>query len=829
MDLFDLVHGGVGDDGGAEGVAPRKAYPSPEELLADLNPEQRRAVLHEKGPLLILAGAGSGKTRAITHRIAYLVRGRNVPPSGILAITFTNKAANEMKSRVDDLVGPISSYMWVGTFHAMMMRVLRRHIELLGFERGFTVLDSDDQHRSVRACILDLTIDEKVFQPRAVHAAISRAKNELQSVEEYASLAGADFRLQKIAEVYRLYQERLRRNNSLDFDDILTYSVELFERFPDVLATYQNRFLHVMVDEYQDTNRAQYLLVRMLAAKHGNLCVVGDDDQSIYAFRGATVRNILDFEKDFPKCAVIKLEQNYRSTKMILDVANHVISNNQGRKDKKLWTESLAGEKVSFLAPTDQHAEADYITEEIKRLVDATTDTTRHYRDFAILYRLNALSRNLEEALNRRGIPYRIYGGVRFYERREVKDCVAYLHLIANRLSDIAFERVVNVPKRGIGDATLEAVAKVALERGVGRMDACGLAAVEPSLARMSARLMHFHELIQDFRARLGENAMRLAEFVEYVQNESGQLQELIDQKNQQKSLEETDRVENLKELISVAVDYEKALDAERASLAQGLPEGVHPDDREAPPSDLSGILNGFLEQVALYSDTDAMDDTKDFVRLMTIHSAKGLEFRTVFLVGAEEGLFPGFRSMDNEADIEEERRLMYVAITRARESLYISAAKTRLVFGQTRSYMPSRFVKEIPEDLLLLVDTAVRTRSFLMEKTANAARARAERPGRPPELTGTGSAFQVPVIRTFTPPRFGKTPAGMAAGAGSVAGVLGADDIAKGDRVVHARFGSGKVSDKEPVAGDAILVIEFDDVGAKRLMAKQANLVRET
>jgi len=697
MDLFDLVHGTSTTPQNPDAEPLRSAPPPLESLTSDLNPEQRRAVLHESGPLLILAGAGSGKTRAITHRIAYLVRARHVPPSAILAITFTNKAANEMKTRVDALVGPISAYMWVGTFHAMMMRVLRKHIELLGFSRSFTVLDSDDQNRVVRNCISDLGLDEKMFQPRAVHAAISRAKNELQGVEEFATLAGSDFRQQKIAAVYRMYQERLRANNSLDFDDILTYAVELFERFPDVLATYQERFLHVLVDEYQDTNRAQYLLVRMLAAKHGNLCVVGDDDQSIYAFRGATVRNILDFEKDFPKCAVIKLEQNYRSTRMILDAANHVISHNAGRKAKKLWTDSDAGEKALLLTPYDQQAEAQYIAEEIRRLTSPSAASPQRFRDIAILYRLNALSRNLEESLNGSTIPYRIYGGLRFYERREVKDCIAYLHLIANRFSDIAFDRIVNVPKRGIGDATLVAVAKVAEDRGIGLLDACGAAPAEPSLVRAAARLKSFHDLVLDMRAKLAENAMGLSEFVEYVQNESGQVQELIDQKAQQKSVEESDRVENLKELLSVAVDFEKNLAAQREALAGEMPEGVHPDDRETPPEDLAGALNGFLEQVALYSDTDAMDDTKDFVRLMTIHSAKGLEFRTVFLVGAEEGLFPGFRAIDNENEIEEERRLMYVAITRARETLYLSAARSRLVFGQTRNYMPSRFVREIP------------------------------------------------------------------------------------------------------------------------------------
>jgi len=523
---------------------------------------------------------------------------------------------------------------------------------------------------------------------------------------------------------------------------------------------------------------------------------------------------------------VIKLEQNYRSTRMILDAANHVISHNAGRKPKKLWTDSAAGEKALLLTPYDQQAEAQYIAEEIKRLTSPSAGKPQRFREIAILYRLNALSRNLEESLNGSRIPYRIYGGLRFYERREVKDCVAYLHLIANRFSDIAFDRIVNVPKRGIGDATLVAVARVAEEKGIGLLDACGVAPSEPTLVRAAARLHSFHELVLAMRAKLAENAMTLSDFVEYVQNESGQIQELIDQKAQQKSVEESDRVENLRELLSVAVDFEKNVADQRAALSGEMPEGVHPDDREVPPEDLVGLLNGFLEQVALYSDTDAMDDEKDFVRLMTIHSAKGLEFRTVFLVGAEEGLFPGFRAMESDAEIEEERRLMYVAITRARETLYLSAARSRLVFGQTRSYIPSRFVREIPADLLHAVEPAASRRQNLIDKTTGLPFGSVSRPGRPAELTGAGSAVQVPTVRSFTPPRFAPKPAVPAA---SAPGVLGVEELRKGMRVVHARFGPGLVKEKEPVAGDAILVIEFDDAGTKRLMAKQAHLGRET
>ena len=838
MDLYDLVHGG-GDAGRRTEGAPRPPATTAEELTAGLNPEQRKAVLHESGPLLILAGAGSGKTRAITHRIAYLVRVRGVPASAILAITFTNKAADEMRSRVDALVGPVSGYMWVGTFHAMMMRILRRHIDRLGFDRSFTVVDTDDQHRTVRACIADLGLDEKQFQVRSVHAAISRAKNDLQGVEEFEALAGGDWRQQKIAAVYREYQARLRRSGTLDFDDILLYAVELFERFPDVLSTYQDRFRHVLVDEYQDTNRVQYLIVRMLSAKHGNLCVVGDDDQSIYAFRGATVRNILDFEKDFPSCAVIKLEQNYRSTRAILDAANHVIAHNRGRKAKKLWTDVGEGEKVVLMLPADQEAEAFGVADRIQELTHRAGAARQEHREIAILYRLNALSRNFEEALNNARIPYRIYGGTRFYDRREVKDCIAYLNLIANGNADVAFERIVNVPRRGIGDATLSALVQAAGSRGLSRLDACACASEEPTLSRAAGRLGAFRGLILRFRERLAGNAAGLSDFIESVQNESGQIQELVDQNDE----EGRDRLENLKELLSSAVLYERAVEEKRAALERGLPEGLHADDRDPPPADLAGMLLGFLEQVALYSDTDAMDETKDFVRLMTVHSAKGLEFRTVFLVGAEEGLFPGFRAIDSEDELEEERRLMYVAITRAKETLYVSAAKSRLMYGQTRGAMPSRFVREIPEEMLEVVEPGARRRSLLFERSGPAPwrdpdRVRYERsPGTAygaPSGAGGGSGagfgrpaapMPGPGVRAFAPSK----PAAPPPVAAKVPGALGADEIEKGARVLHARFGPGTVKQKEPVAGDAILVIEFDGAGTKRLMARQANLLRET
>ena len=863
MDLFDQLLDNQADKAGsytAEVSQPgtpskpvARAAVDPARLLAGLNPEQARAVQHVNGPLLILAGAGSGKTRVITHRIAWLVEVQKVSPSAILAITFTNKAAAEMKTRVEELVGSVSSAMWIGTFHSMLARILRRYADRLGYERNFAIIDSDDQQKVVKQCLAELRLDEKTFAVRAVHGQISSAKNALQTPADFAREAGSDYRASKIAEVYRLYQDKLKRANSMDFDDILLEAVHLMESQPDVLAEYQSRFRYILVDEYQDTNHAQYKLVQMLSAGHRNLCVVGDDDQSIYSFRGANIQNILDFEKDFKGCTVIKLEQNYRSTGNVLGAANEVIRNNAGRKNKKLWTQAHAGEKITFLRAESHSDESRFIASEISRLVAGQNKTYR-YGDVAILYRLNALSRNLEGALRDEGVPYRIFGGMRFYDRKEIKDVLAYLRLIAFPKDDLSLGRIINVPRRGIGDATLETLAQLAAAHQVSQLDICARAQEFPELSRTSGRLLLFATLIERLRQGLLSDQMNFPEYIEWVENESGLVQDILDQQEKSKA-DSVDRIENLKELLSDAVEFDQNRRTQIEQLA-GPDATVQPeadDDHLVLATTLPDILSAFLERAALYSEMDNDAGEQDFVRLMTIHSAKGLEFKAVFLVGAEEGLFPGYRSMASESDIEEERRLAYVAITRAREKLYVTTARSRLVFGQTQSLMVSRFIREIPDEYLDERGGSRRgdrsaefgesagwgrgegaTRGRAGETDATGYPAFPAAPGRTPKIDNPfvtaaparrSPAPAVPVRPTASSPA--PTPGIGTSPAASGPAKKGIDpaSIHPGDRVRHTSFGEGKVIRVDPVAGDAILLIEFGKVGQKRMLSRQASL----
>ncbi|MEA4889825.1 MAG: UvrD-helicase domain-containing protein [Clostridiaceae bacterium] len=773
-------------------------------LLSGLNPEQAAAVQHHLGPLLILAGAGSGKTRVITHRIAWLVSVLGVRPSAILAITFTNKAAAEMKSRIEELVGAASQYMWVGTFHAMMIRILRRYADRLGYDRNFTIIDIDDQVKLIKSCLSDLNLDEKAFAPKAVHGQISAAKNALIGTKQYTGEAGADFRLGKIARVYERYQEKLKKSNSMDFDDILFEAVGLLSNHPDVLAEYQDRFQFILVDEYQDTNHAQYKLVHLLSAKHENLCVVGDDDQSIYSFRGANIQNILDFEKDFKNCRVIKLEQNYRSTGNVLKAANAVINLNRGRKQKTLWTQTDDGEPITFLRAENQNEEGRYLANEIDRLV--VRSGQQHYRDFAVLYRLNALSRNLEQALREQGIPYRIFGGMRFYDRKEIKDVLAYLRLILTAEDDLSLNRIINVPRRGIGDATVSALEILAGREGTSQLAICARAGEFAELQRMAGRLQGFAALIERLRAGLLQEDLTFAAYIEWVEQESGLIQEMIDQREKSSLGDSVDRIENLKELLSDALEFERQRKElrERDDVSE-----LAPEDSDLLAVGLPDVLRSFLERAALYSEMDEDRENQDYVRLMTIHSAKGLEFGTVFLVGAEEGLFPGYRAMGSEADIEEERRLAYVAITRARSKLYITTARSRLVFGQTQSMQVSRFVREIPDQFI---------------EEVGGARHGDLQPARPDSKpVGRGSAS---ISFPGAPAQPGQNSAARRdANMPAAPKPGGAVDLKAGDRVRHPRFGVGKVISSEPVAGDAILLVAFESVGQKRLMARMANL----
>ncbi len=830
MDLFDQII--ISEDGKNKKARHEEMSKTssgttfgknPKHLLDGLNTEQMQAVQHDHGPLLILAGAGSGKTRVITHRIAWLIIEKQVSPYAILAITFTNKAAAEMKSRIESLIGSVSHSMWVGTFHAMMMRILRRYAERIGYERNFTILDSDDQLKVVKACLKQLRFDERLMTPKNVHSQISSAKNALIAPDTYASQAGSDFRRSKVAEVYQMYQQRLKQSNSMDFDDILFESVRLLRDHKDVLEEYQNRFRYILVDEYQDTNHAQYQLVHMLSAASQNLCVVGDDDQSIYSFRGANIQNILDFEKDFKRCKVIKLEQNYRSTQTILNAANQVIKENTGRKPKALWTEHGKGDKITFYRADDQNDESRYIAREIDRLVNS--DDFR-YGDMAILYRVNALSRNLEAALREQGIPYRIFGGTRFYDRKEVKDVLAYLRLIASSRDEIAFSRIINVPRRGIGDVTMQQIAVLAAREKISQFEVCGNAGQYPELQRASTRLTAFADLIQTMRDWLLEDNLTFAAYIEKVEHETGLIQELIDQQDRSRKDDPVDRIENLKELISDALEFELNL-----NQRQDLPESEkQPEDEDLDQvHDLQGMMRAYLERAALYADMDQESGSQDYVRLLTIHSAKGLEFKTVFLVGTEEGLFPGFRARDSESDMEEERRLAYVAITRAERKLYITTARSRLVFGQTMSMPVSHFIQGIDDDYIEEIGGSRRPEQRYGSDTGYGSRS-----GEPYDKRGYSSSRPSGTDaseKPFSPPKRHVFPGAEShqqkkyRAMPTTQSSVDPSVYKAGLTVRHAKFGTGKVISALPVAGDAILQIEFDKGGKKRLMAKMAGL----
>ena len=636
-----------------------------------LNEPQREAVYHTDGPLLILAGAGSGKTRVLTHRIAYLIGERGVNPWNILAITFTNKAAEEMRQRVDNLVGFGAESVWVSTFHSACVRILRRFIDRLGYENHFTIYDTDDQKTLIKEVCRKVDVDTKVFKERSLLSAISSAKNEMILPDEFELNAGGDFAKMKIAKVYREYEAQMRANNALDFDDLLVKTVQLLQTQPDVLESYQERFRYIMVDEYQDTNTVQFQLVSLLAGKYKNLCVVGDDDQSIYKFRGANIRNILDFEHEFPDAKVIKLEQNYRSTGNILNAANSVIANNRGRKDKSLWTENGEGELIRLRQFDTAFDEADFIGEDIKSAVRQGGS----YNDSAVLYRTNAQSRLLEEKFIAMNIPYKIVGGVNFYARREIKDLLAYLKTIDNGRDDVAVRRIINVPKRGIGLTTINRIQESATERGIGFYEALLAPGLIAGVGRSATKLDSFAALIEYFKTLAEE--MSITDLLQEVIEKTGYIESL---ENEDKEEAKT-RKENIDELISKAATYE---------------ESCQDKDEKA-------TLSGFLEEVALVADIDSLDEEQEYVVLMTLHSAKGLEFPRVYLAGMEDGLFPGYMSINagDREELEEERRLCYVGITRAEQELTLTSARRRMVHGETQYNPMSRFVKEIPRELL--------------------------------------------------------------------------------------------------------------------------------
>ena len=729
-----------------------------------LNREQQEAVLHVDGPLLILAGAGSGKTRVLTYRIAHLIDECGVNPWNILAITFTNKAAGEMRERVDKIVGYGSESIWVSTFHSTCVRILRRYIDRLGYDTNFTIYDTEDQKTVMKSVCQKLQLDSKLYKERMLLNVISHAKDEYISPNEFLLEAKGDFRQEKIAQAYVEYQKELKKNNALDFDDLLVKTVELFQSCPDVLEYYQNRFRYIMVDEYQDTNTVQFKFISTLARQYRNLCVVGDDDQSIYKFRGANIRNILDFEKVFPDAKVVKLEQNYRSTQNILNAANGVIANNRGRKEKALWTENEQGEPILFQQFQNGYEEAEYVSGEISKKV---RKGEAEYQDFAVLYRTNAQSRLFEEKFLYANIPYKIVGGVNFYSRKEIKDILAYLKTIDNGKDDLAVRRIINVPKRGIGNVTLAKVQAYADSRDISFFEALEEAGEIPGLGKAALKIQPFVHLIHEMRLSLADMSMQ--DLIQAILDKTGYAEDL---KHEDTDESET-RLENIDEFINKAVTYE---------------EGA-----EEPN------LSGFLEEVALVADIDSVEDGDNRVLLMTLHSAKGLEFPYVYLAGMEDGLFPSYMSIaadDPTEEIEEERRLCYVGITRAMKELTITCARCRMVRGETQYNNVSRFVREIPSELL--------ARKSVMPRE----------PKKPevPQNTSYQKAKEAFRTKTFDPQQFK---------------VVKADklDYTVGDQVSHVKFGKGTVLEITEGGRDYEVKVDFERFGVKKMFASFAKL----
>ena len=734
-----------------------------------LNPPQREAVAQTEGPVLILAGAGSGKTRVLTHRIAYLMDEKGVNPWNILAITFTNKAAQEMRERVDKLVGFGSESIWVSTFHSACVRILRRHIDNLGYDTNFTIYDTDDQKSLMKDVCRKMNIDTKIYKERSLLAQISHAKDELLTPDDMEMKAAGDYNMKKVASVYREYQAALRKNNALDFDDLIVKTVELFEKCGAVLEYYQERFKYIMVDEYQDTNTAQFKFISLLAQRYQNLCVVGDDDQSIYKFRGANIGNILGFEHVFPDARVIRLEQNYRSTKNILNAANQVIANNTERKAKTLWTENEEGSKVHFRQFLNAYEEAEYVAGEIGKL---KRNGLGNYRDCAILYRTNAQSRIFEEKFIAANIPYKLVGGVNFYARKEIKDLLCYLKTINNARDDFAVQRIINVPKRGIGATTLGRVQDYADNMGISLYEALRVAEEVPSIGRSLSKIDGFVTFIQMLKSKA--DVMTVEEILQEVIDSTGYVAELEAEDTE----ESRARIENIDELISKTVAYQEAM-----------------EEQNQPAT-----LSGFLEEVALVADIDTVDPDQDYVLLMTLHSAKGLEFPKVFMVGMEDGIFPSHMTISygDDGEMEEERRLCYVGITRAMKDLTLTCAQQRMIRGETQYNRVSRFVREIPRELVDLGHT-------IQEKKPKVE-----------ELIPTPAKYskmkEILQGRNYKPREFKVTKANSL-------------DYEVGDTVRHIKFGVGIV--KEIVEGgrDYEVTVEFDKVGVKKMFASFAKL----
>lgn len=770
-----------------------------EEILKGLNDKQYEAVINTEGPCLVIAGAGSGKTKVLTHKIAYLMGEKNVLPWNILAITFTNKAAKEMKERIELLVGEAAKDMWVGTFHSICVRILRKFIDRIGFDSSFIIFDTSDQKTMVKQILKDLQLDEKLFSDRSVMSEISNAKNEMLEPEMYAVKAHGDFRKEKIAEVYERYQKRLKENNAIDFDDIINYTIKILMENPDVLEYYSNKFQYILVDEYQDTNKSQFTLVTMLASKHGNITAVGDNDQGIYSFRGADISNILNFEKDFPGTKIIKLEQNYRCTGNILKVANAVIKNNEVKYDKKLWTENEVGNLPKVFSADNEYDEGKYIAEQIEHLI---RQEKYKYSDFAVLYRMNTQSRAIEEILRREAIPYKIVGGLKFYERKEIKDIISYLRLVQNPADNLSLNRIINEPKRGIGKTSLDKIAQIAEENNISMYEVIKHAE-NYGLNRVYLNSREFIDCIESIIAKKDE--LTISELVKKILKDTGYTRAL----ENENTIEAENRIANLEEFLNVAVEFEEE------SADNGLSD--------------------FLEGITLSSDLDNMEETEESVTLMTLHSAKGLEFPVVFLVGMEEGIFPGYKSIGEQKELEEERRLCYVGVTRAKENLFLTNSKQRTTFGSTAHNPPSRFLQEIPKELLDGYEDAV----ISMPKRENIFG--------DSNYTWSYGNKNNGNIKTYktTEQQYATAASGIQKNEGGVTGFafrtaenflnnlnkkvqpqnIDFSAYQSGARVYHKKFGEGTINYVEPEGEDLKVDINFDKVGHKRLMAKFANL----
>ena len=772
-----------------------------QEILKGLNDKQYEAVINTEGPCLVIAGAGSGKTKVLTHKIAYLIQEKNIAPWNILAITFTNKAANEMKERIANLVGEQAKDLWMGTFHSICVKILRSHIEKIGYESSFIIFDTSDQRTLIKRCIKELNLDDKMFTDRSVQSEISNAKNEMLEPDQYLARNKGDFRKEKIAEVYSMYQKNLKENNAVDFDDIINFTIKILKENPEIADYYANKFQYVLVDEYQDTNKAQFTLVKFFAKNNGNITVVGDNDQGIYSFRGADISNILNFEKDFKGTKIIKLEQNYRCTGNILKIANSVIKNNETKYNKKLWTQNETGNLPKIYSASDEYDEGRYIVEQIEHL---RRQEGYNYSDFAVLYRMNTQSRAIEDILSREGIPYKVVGGLKFFERKEIKDIISYLRLIQNPMDNLSLTRIINEPKRGIGRTSLDKVQDLAVENETSMYEIIKNSD-QYGLNRVFMNSREFVNAIEELRNK--KDDILISELVKLTLKKTGYTNAL----EEEKTLEAENRIENLDEFLTVAMEFEK---------------------QEADNS-----LQNFLEGMTLSSDIDNVDESEESVTLMTLHSAKGLEFPVVFLVGMEEGIFPGYKSIGEPTALEEERRLCYVGITRAKRNLFLTCSKKRTMFGSTSYNMISRFVKEIPEELLDGEEEAFGENKETSSSRTFGGYGSKNSFGDSGFSWSYGNKVVASTIKssiksgistsTSKVASFGRTAESFLNGLANKSSNKKVDltQYEAGVKIYHKKFGEGIITKTEPEGDDLKVDIDFEKYGHKRLMAKFSNL----